>query len=108
MRWTDVLRGFLRHPATNKLPELDGSLLPDQMPAMPTQNLLIWLLDGISRSYFMHNLPKTWAFLESLLEDQSGKGGFVLRGHNVVGINSNPNLVALWTGQWSTNVNAIL
>jgi hypothetical protein len=47
----------------------------------------------------MYNLPKTWATLESLSEETSGNGGFLLRGHNVVGTSSAPNLVALWSGK---------
>jgi hypothetical protein len=94
------MRGFVQHPATRNFPTVDAGHddLRHQTPHMPIQNLLIWLFDGVSTSYFKYNLPKTWAFLETLLEDKSGKGGFLLRGHNVVGINTRPNLIAMCTG----------
>jgi hypothetical protein len=72
--------------------------LVEDSPDMAIQNILIWQFDGISRSYYQHNLPKTWAFLESLLEDESGRGGFLFRGHNTLGLNSLPNMAPLWTG----------
>ena len=62
-------------------------------------NILIWLFDSVSKNYFKHNLQKTWTFLDSLSEEKSGRGGFLLEGHNLVGYNSMPNLVSLWTGE---------
>jgi hypothetical protein len=100
-RWKEVFLGIVKHPHTSKMPQFNGvkhkAASEDQ--DMPIQNILIWQFDGTSRSYYQHNLPKTWAFLESLLEVKSGQGGFLLRGHNTVGWNSLPNMAALWTGK---------
>jgi hypothetical protein len=93
------LLGIAIHPDADKIPKvMDGSTLPLTDEVSPVQNILIWSNDAISRSYFIHNLPKTWAFLDTLLDEKSGKGGFLLRGHNVLGLNSAPNMVPLLTG----------
>ena len=64
----------------------------------PVQNILVWLTDSISRDYYRYNLPKTWSFLESLLDCRSGQGGFDFKGFNTMGLNSYPNVVPFWTG----------
>jgi hypothetical protein len=88
-----------KEPAADRFPQVDD-LLFEKDQKMPVQNILLWMYDGISRSYFMHNLPKTWAYLESLLEHKSGGGGFLFRGHNTVGLNSHPNWSAFMRGEW--------
>jgi hypothetical protein len=65
---------------------------------MPVQNILIWFNDAVSRSHYIYSLPKTWAFLESLLEEKSGNGGFWFSSHNVLGFNTRPNIFPLFTG----------
>ena len=78
---------------------MDSSSLHILDEIMPVQNVLLWDNDAISRSYYIYNAPKTWAFLESLLDDRTGRGGFLLRSHNVLGLNSPPNMVPLFTGK---------
>ncbi len=89
---------FTKEPATDKIPTVDSSSLPETDKAMPVQNILIWFHDAVSKGNFIYSLPKTWALLESLLEEKSGKGGFLLASHNVLGLNSLPNTIPLFTG----------
>ena len=100
--WSDVLLGVKKNPETDNIPQVDVDL-PETDEAKPVQNILLWFHDGLSRSYFLYNLPKTWSFLESLLEEKSGNGGFYFRGHNTLGLNSAPNMVPLWTGRQNMN-----
>ena len=103
-RWLDVFLGIVNHPsAPERMPKNAGDSFVKENPDTPIQNILIWQFDGISRSYYEHDLPKTWAFLESLLEEKSGRGGFLFRGHNTVGWNSLPNMAAFWTGNATIN-----
>ncbi len=89
---------FCKQPTTDKIPKVDISSLPETNEAMPVQNILVWLHDAVSRNNFIYSLPKTWALLESLLEENSGKGGFLLTSHNILGRNTHPNIVPLFTG----------
>jgi hypothetical protein len=97
-RWEEVLWEVSKETEADKFPKVDDSLF-EKDPKMPVQNVILWMYDGISRSYFMHNLPKTWAYLESLLEHTSGRGGFLFRGHNTVALNSYPNWSAFMKGE---------
>jgi hypothetical protein len=96
--WSDVLLTFSKQPATNTIPRVNSSSLPDTDEVMPVQNILIWFNDAVSESNYIYSVPRTWAFLESLLEEKSGNGGFWFRSHNVLGRNTNPNLIPLFTG----------
>lgn len=94
-RWSDVLLGLVPNPKTIQIPPFTA--VPDD--EAPIQNILVWLTDSISRDYYRHNLPRTWSFLESLLEARSGRGGFDFHGFNTMGLNSYPNYVPLFTGE---------
>jgi hypothetical protein len=98
--WSDVLLTVVKNPSASSkyLPGVDSASLHETDPTMPVQNILVWFNDGVSKSHYIYNLPKTWAFLESLLEDRSGQGGFLFQSHNVLGPNSPPNFVPLFTG----------
>ncbi len=96
-RWEEVLWSVEKKLVANSFPHVNNLLFEEDLE-MPVQNVVLWMYDGISRSYFTHNLPKTWAYLETLLEHKSGGGGFLFRGHNTVGFNSLPNFSAFMKG----------
>ena len=94
-RWKEVLLATVENSAAKAMPKIAKTPDATSDKMSPIQNVLIWLFDGISRSYHQHNLPKTWALLESLQED-----GFILKGFNTLGLNSVPNMVPFWTGDF--------
>ncbi|CAG0919436.1 unnamed protein product [Notodromas monacha] len=55
-------------------------------------NILYLVYDGISRNFFVRNLPKTWQFMKSKMR------GIEFHGHSALGLNSAPNQIPLWTG----------
>lgn len=58
--------------------------------------VLVLTLDSLSRRQFYRKLPKTTAFMNSINPEEFRVVDFVL--HNVIGDNSNPNVIPIWTG----------
>ena len=85
-------QGGVKESNTGKFKRRDVKLVP-------RMNVLVWMFDGVSRNFFIRNVPKTWEYMTKVMK------GTVFENYNVVGRNSLPNIVPFWTGNiYSVNI----
>ncbi|KAG9304525.1 hypothetical protein G9A89_020089 [Geosiphon pyriformis] len=81
-----------------KFPIPQNSVLKDQAPLV--DDVVLLLLDAVSREHFNEEFPKTIAFFKDLDSHTNGTHEtFSFNRYNVLGVNSPPNKAFIYSGQ---------